>query len=162
MNKSSKIARTKFSAGLIMFQNGLSGYKYFLVHPGGPFWKNKELGAWSIPKGEFTPDEDKLQTAIREFNEETGMNAIGEFIDLGSIKQKSGKTVFAWAFEGEFNGNFKCESMCDIEYPPKSGKIIQIPEVDKGNMFTRDEAEKLMNSAQFEFIERLEKILAGK
>jgi predicted NUDIX family NTP pyrophosphohydrolase len=154
-----KDVRSKFSAGLLMYKIKSTGAEYFLVHPGGPFWKNKNFGAWSVPKGEFLAGEDKLATAIREFEEETGMKAQGEFIDLGSIKQKSGKTVFAWAFEGDYDGNFNCTSMVDIEYPPKSGKIITIPEVDKGGMFLSDEAKKLINSAQTEFIDRLEKIL---
>ena len=125
--KSSK----KQSAGLLMYKYNKKELQFFIVHPGGPFWKNKNEGAWSIPKGECEENEDKLQTAIREMYEETGIEAKQPFIDLGFIKQKAGKTVYGWAFEGEFSGNLNCASTCDIEFPPKSGKVITIPEIDK-------------------------------
>ena len=131
----------------------------FIVHPGGPFWKNKNDGAWTIPKGECEENEDKLQTAIREFYEETGILAEDPFIELGFIKQKAGKLVYSWAFKGQFSGNLNCTSYCELEYPRKSGKIISIPEIDKGGFFNKIECKKLINPAQFEFIEKLEKIV---
>jgi predicted NUDIX family NTP pyrophosphohydrolase len=151
--------KKKESAGILIYKKENNFMKYFLVHPGGPFWKNKNEGAWSIPKGEVEDNEDKLVTAIREVYEETGIKVADQLIDLGSIKQKSGKVVYAWAFEGEFDGELKCTSTCEIEYPPKSGKKIQILEIDKAGMFTKDQCKKLINNAQYEFIERLENLL---
>lgn len=134
--------------------------KFLLVHPGGPFWARKNEGAWTIPKGEFEEHEQMKETAIRELYEETGISVDGDLIDLGYIKQKGGKTVFAFAYQvSEFDGKINCTSYVDIEYPPKSGKIINIPEVDKGGMFTKAQAKNLINPAQYEFLEKLEKIL---
>jgi predicted NUDIX family NTP pyrophosphohydrolase len=149
--------RYKTSAGLLMYKkDDDNNFSFFLAHPGGPFWKNKNDNAWSLPKGEFDPKtEDKLKCAIREFKEETGIEPIPPFIDLGSIKQKSGKVVYGWAFQGDYDGKFNCTSFVDIEWPPKSGKKITIPEVDKAGMFSLKETKKLINSAQYEFIERL-------
>ncbi len=155
MNKS----KPKQSAGLLMYKFVDSVPYYFLVHPAGPFWKNKELGAWSIPKGEFEEGENKLECAIREFIEETGIKPEEPFIELGSIKQKGGKTVYAWGFKGDYLGNLNCTSYVEIEWPSKSGKYINFPEVDKGQLFYKDEANKYMNIMQVEFIERLEKQL---
>ena len=136
---------------------------YFLVHPGGPFWKNKDAGAWSIPKGEIEDHENnELETAIREMKEETGITAKEPFIDLGEIKQKSGKIVHCWAFQGDFSGLFLCQSMVEMEFPPESGKKIKFPEVDKAEMFAKEEAKNKILPAQYEFIERLEKILLSK
>ena len=149
----------KKSAGFLMYKLVENVPYYFLVHPAGPFWKGKELGAWSIPKGEFEDKEEPLFTAKREFMEETGITPVEPFIELGSIKQKSGKVVFAWAFQGDYSGKLDCTSFVEIEWPKKSGKIITFPEVDKAEMFTREDAKKFVNVMQFEFIERLEKIL---
>jgi predicted NUDIX family NTP pyrophosphohydrolase len=135
--------------------------KFLLVHPGGPFWSKKNEGAWTIPKGEFEEEEEMQETAKRELCEETGINVEGPLIDLGYIKQKGGKTVFAFAYEcPECDGKINCTSFVDIEYPPRSGKMIKIPEVDKGGLFTIVEAKKLINPAQYEFLEKIEKILA--
>lgn len=160
-NKKSKTSK-KQSAGILMYslekdtKTGNYQIKYFLVHPGGPFWAKKNEGAWTIPKGEFEEGEEIIETAKREMLEETGIEVKEPIIELGWIKQKSGKIVYAWAFEGEYSGVLNCTSTVEIEYPPKSGKIINIPEVDKGGMFTKEEAKKLINPAQFEFIEKLE------
>lgn len=149
----------KTSAGFLMYKRENNILYYFLVHPGGPFWKDRDGGAWGIPKGEVEEGEDMLETAIRELWEEVGIHAKGPFIPLGEIKQKSGKIVHCWAFEGDFSGIFMHQDFIEIEYPPKSGKKIKIPEVDKAEMFTKQEAKEKINPAQFDFIERLEKIL---
>ena len=155
MNKN----KNKQSAGLLMYKIVDSVPYYFLVHPAGPFWKNKEYGSWSIPKGEFLDGDDKLECAKREFLEETGITPEGPFIEIGSIRQKGGKTVYAWAFKGDFSGNLNCTSFVEIEWPRNSGKFINIPEVDKGGLFIKEDAKKFMNEMQYDFIERLEKQL---
>ena len=135
--------------------------RVFLVHPGGPFWKDKDIGAWSIPKGEINEENDGnlLETAKREFREETGIMSPeekGRYSYLGKIKQKSGKIVHAWAFEGDWHGLLMCQSFVEIDFQGKSAKV---PEVDKAGFFSIEEAEKKINSAQFEFIRRLIEIL---
>jgi len=126
-----------------------------LVHPGGPFWKNKDAGAWSIPKGEFDDNEVPLQAAIREFEEETGTRLEGDFLDLDFVKQKSGKIVFAWAIEGDFDTTLLKSNDCEIEWPPKSGKQITIPEIDRAEWCNIPQAYEKLNPAQREFVERL-------
>ena len=136
--------------------------KLFLVHPGGPYFKNKDLGYWSIPKGlPEKEDEDLLEAAKREFEEETGIKPEDEFLSLGSVKQKSGKIVYAWAFQKNINeDNIDVKSnLFELEWPPKSGKYINIPEIDRGEYFSVTEAKKKINSAQIEFIDRLLKNL---
>jgi predicted NUDIX family NTP pyrophosphohydrolase len=130
--------------------------KVFIVHPGGPFWKGKDIGAWSIPKGEAEEGENLLSCAIREVKEETGIDASGkELIDLGFIVQKSGKKVYCWAFEGDWIGLLMCKSYAQIEWPYKSGKIMRIPEVDKAEFFDAEKAKERINKPQGEFIDRL-------
>jgi len=150
---------TKESAGLMMYKVEKDVLKVFLVHPGGPFWKSKEDGAWSIPKGEIEDEENLLETAKREFKEEVGFEAKGNFISLGKIQQKAGKIVHAWAFEGDWSGILMCQSFVEIEWPLRSGKKIKIPEVDKARFFSIEDAKKKINQAQKELIERLEKTL---
>jgi len=134
--------------------------KVFIVHPGGPFWKDKDSGAWSIPKGELKGGEGFLNCAIREMKEETGVDASGrEFIELGMVVQKSGKKVYCWAFEGDWSGLLICKSYATIEWPYKSGKMIKFPEVDKAGFFFVEDAGKKINPAQKEFIERLKEKL---
>jgi len=119
----------------------------FLVHPGGPFWKNKDLGAWTIPKGEYSDTEEPLEAARREFLEETGFTAEGPFRELGEIRQAGGKVVTAWAFEGNCNPAGLKSNLCEIEWPPRSGKRIHIPEIDRGEWFLIAEArEKILDS----------------
>src|ERR1700712_4284229 len=122
----------KKSAGIILYrQKKAKALEIFLVHPGGPFWKNKDLGAWSIPKGEFTGQEDPLTAAKREIKEETGISCSGIFLELTPLKQKSGKMVYAWALEKDADaGNIK-SNMFEMEWPPKSGQFKSFPEVDK-------------------------------
>jgi predicted NUDIX family NTP pyrophosphohydrolase len=147
----------KQSAGILLFRKKGSSHQVFLVHPGGPFWKNKDTGAWSIPKGEFDNDEEPLDAARREFLEETGIEVNGNFVKLGAVKLKSGKVVHAWALEKDINpANVHCASLIDIEWPPRSGKRISIPEVDKGEWFPLPEAVIKINPAQVNFINELQ------
>jgi predicted NUDIX family NTP pyrophosphohydrolase len=164
MEKTKKAPKGKKSAGILMYWIEDEIIKYFLVHPGGPFWSKKNEGAWTIPKGEIENKEDKQATAIREMYEETGIEITNKdsLIDLDFIKQKVGKVVYAWAYKGQFSGELKCSSMVEMEYPPKSGKKLNFPEVDKGGMFVKEEAQKLINPAQFDFILTLEKLLISE
>ena len=133
----------------------------FLVHPGGPFFKNKDEGIWTIPKGLPDEGEDQLSAAIREFEEETGISVEADtFIPLGSVVQRGGKAVFCWAFEADTNEAIEIKSnYFDLEWPPKSGRMQQFPEMDKGAFFKPDEAKIKINPAQAAFIERLEEYL---
>ena len=150
----------KISAGLLMYRFKDSKLEVLIVHPGGPYWKNKDEGAWSIPKGEVEENEDFLEAAKREFKEEIGISPNSEkFISLGEIKQKAGKIVYAWAFESDWHGLLMTQIYIEIEYPPKSNKFIKIPEIDKASFFTINIAKKKINPAQKEFIDKLEKIL---
>ena len=132
-----------------MYRRLEAGLEVFLVHPGGPFWAKKDHGAWSIPKGEYEEGEDALDAARREFHEETGFTAGGIFLDLGVIKQAGGKTVAAWAFEGDCDPQRIKSNLCRIEWPPRSKRLIDIPEVDRGNWFSIPEArERILKSQQ--------------
>src|SRR5678816_644343 len=130
------------SAGILLFRQTSTGAEYFLVHPGGPFWKNKDIGAWSVPKGEFAEGEEPLKAAQREFEEETGIAVKGKFIELKPVKQKSGKIVYTWACEGDIDHTIIRSNTFPFEWPPKSGKFIEIPEVDKADWFTIDAAKQ--------------------
>lgn len=135
-----------------MYRESGGQLEFFLVHPGGPFWKNKDVGAWSIPKGEFTDDENPLDAAVREFAEETGHEIAGEFFALNPVKLKSGKTILAWAVEGDIDANAVASNTFEMEWPPKSGKIITVPEVDKADWFNADDAVQRVNPAQTAFL----------
>ena len=113
----------KHSVGLLLFRRTNGALEVFLIHPGGPFWAKKDKGAWAIPKGEYKKQEDLLAAAKREFHEETGFTAAGAFLDLGSIRQASGKIVAAWAFEGDCNPDSLVSNTCLIEWPPHSGRL---------------------------------------
>ena len=140
------------------FQNGK--LQVLLAHPGGPFYKNKDNGYWSIPKGEIAADEVALDAAIREFTEETGITPQGEFIPLGSVKQKSGKTVHAWAFAGDWDETEPVKSNTfELEWPPHSGIKQLFPEIDHALFFSVAEALNKINEAQRELILRLEMFL---
>lgn len=145
----------KQSAGILLYRMINNVLEVFLVHPGGPFFKNKDEGSWSIPKGEFLDDEEALSAAIREFEEETGQPIDGNFISLGSIRQKSGKTVYAWGVEGDIDHQTIFSNTCEIEWPPRSGKKITIAEVDRAAWFNVDEAKRKINPAQTELIDNL-------
>ncbi|MFQ5722387.1 MAG: NUDIX domain-containing protein [Candidatus Aminicenantales bacterium] len=158
-----KTSRLKVSAGLLMYRFRSGQLQVFLVHPGGPFWAKKDEGAWSIPKGEIEENEVPLEAAIREFEEEIGIKPGREFLDLGSIKQRGGKTVYAWAFAGDYDEAKPVKSNTfTLEFPPHSGKIREFPEIDKAAFFEVEEAKRKINSAQAEFIDRLEKMLRAK
>ncbi len=152
----------KRSAGILLYKLDAGEPRVLLVHPGGPFWARKDAGAWSIPKGEYEPGEEPLAAAIREFGEETGMEPIGEFQPLGEVVQKSGKAVTAWACEGEFDPARLVSNFCEIEWPPRSGKRLQIPEADRADWFTLEEARAKINPAQTPFLDRLAAHLATK
>lgn len=129
-----------------------------LVHPGGPFWKKKDAGAWSIPKGEISPGEDGLDTARREFSEETGLSPEGQFFPLGQVVQKGGKTVRAWAFECDCDPAALKSNTFTMEWPPRSGKIQEFPEIDRAAFFTLEEARDRMNPAQAALLDTLERV----
>jgi predicted NUDIX family NTP pyrophosphohydrolase len=145
----------KRSAGLLMYHRSKGHLEVFLIHPGGPYWKKKNKGAWAIPKGEYEKDEDPLAAAKREFQEETGFTATGRFLDLGSITQTSGKIVTAWAFEGECDPADLVSNTCLIEWPPHSGRSLEISEVDQGRWFGMAEARESIRKDQEELLDRL-------
>ena len=150
------------SAGILLYKYENGKRCFFLVHPGGPFWKGREAGAWSIPKGEFGEGEEPLDTAIREFGEETGGKVAGPFIELQPVRQKGGKTVFCWAAEGDIDADRIVSNTFRAEWPYRSGKWAVYPEVDKAAWFDRAAALELINPAQAAFIENLEAVLNGK
>ena len=131
--------------------------RVFIAHPGGPFWKNKDIGCWSITKGEVEEGEDDLlKVAIREFKEETGIDASGKaFIELGTAQQKSGKIVHCWAFEGDWSGLLMCSTYVNMEFPSHSKKFIKFPEIDRAGFFNLEQAKKKINPAQIVFLEML-------
>ncbi|MGO9543488.1 MAG: NUDIX domain-containing protein [Rhodomicrobium sp.] len=149
----------KRSAGILLYKLVDGAPRVLLAHPGGPFWARKDAGVWTVPKGEYEPGEAPLAAAIREFGEETGMEPQGDFQPLGEIVQKSGKVVTAWACEGDFDPAKLVSNICEIEWPPRSGKRVAIPEVDRAEWFTLDEARVRMNPAQVPFLSRLARIL---
>ncbi|RPJ56452.1 MAG: NUDIX domain-containing protein [Acidobacteria bacterium] len=149
----------KTSAGLLMYRVNERGIEVFLVHPGGPFWARKDLGAWSIPKGEPGPDEAPLEAAIREFDEETGIKPSGAFVELTPIRQKAGKTVLAWAFEGDADPKSIRSNSFRVEWPPKSGTWKEFPEVDRAAWFPIEEARARINQGQSHFLSQLERLL---
>jgi predicted NUDIX family NTP pyrophosphohydrolase len=139
-----------------MFRRKRDALEVLLVHPGGPFFVRKDEGAWTIPKGEALSGEDLLARAQIEFDEELGIQPSGKWIDLGSIRQKGGKTVYAWAFEGDLPKFFKLKSNTfEIEWPPRSGKLKQFPEIDHAEFFAEQIARRKMNPAQAPFLDRL-------
>jgi predicted NUDIX family NTP pyrophosphohydrolase len=145
----------KTSAGILLYRIKTKGLEVFLVHPGGPFWKNKDEGAWSIPKGEYAEGEDPLKAAIREFKEETGFDIAGDFIPLNTVKLKSGKYVKAWALEEDVDATAIKSNSFLLEFPPKSGKKIEVPEVDKAAWFDINHARIKMNAGQVPLLDQL-------
>jgi predicted NUDIX family NTP pyrophosphohydrolase len=144
-----------------MYRRRGGAIEVFLVHPGGPFWANKDQGAWGVPKGEYEAGEDPLDAARREFTEETGFAAEGEFLELGTIQQRGGKIVIAWAFEGDCDPTKLKSNTCEVEWPPRSRKMITIPEVDRGQWFTMSGAHEFMREDQHPLLDRLAEVLKG-
>ena len=145
----------KQSAGLLVYRRRQGVFQVFLVHPGGPFWAKKDLGAWSIPKGEFDADEDGLAAARRETAEETGFAIDGTFVTLAPHLQPSRKTIHAWAVEGDVDETRLKSNEFEIEWPPRSGKRQRFAEVDRGAWFSFEEAEQRINRGQIPFLDEL-------
>jgi predicted NUDIX family NTP pyrophosphohydrolase len=144
------------SAGILVYKRAADQLEVLLVHPGGPFWKNKDEGAWSIPKGEPGEGEELLTAAKREVHEEIGFESRATPIDLGSVKQKGGKTVYAWAIEVEPNTRISpVSNTFEIEWPPHSGKMQAFPEIDRAEFFMAAVAERKINPSQRAFLDRL-------
>jgi predicted NUDIX family NTP pyrophosphohydrolase len=156
MPKSSNV-----SAGLVLFRRAPGGLQVFLAHPGGPFWQHRDLGAWTIPKGMINPGEVPLDAARREFEEETGVVPLGPYHELGSVKQRSGKVVHAWAWEGDADPGAVTSNTATIEWPRGSGRLLTFPEVDRCAWFDLEPARQRILPAQREFLDRLEKIPAA-
>jgi predicted NUDIX family NTP pyrophosphohydrolase len=155
--------KTKRSAGVLAHRRRGAGLEVLLVHPGGPFWRSKDGGAWSIPKGEIDATEDPEAAALREFTEELGPAAsIGALRPLGEIRQKGGKRVVAFAGEGDFDPTALASNTFEMEWPPRSGRMQSFPEVDRADWFDVGKAREKILSAQAELIDRLESILSGK
>lgn len=148
------------SAGIVLHRKARDGHEVLLVHPGGPMWARRDQGAWSIPKGEYEDGEDALEAARREFAEELGTPPpSGAVADLGEIRQKSGKRVRAWAVAGDLDPADILSNTCEVEWPPRSGKKIVIPEVDRAEWFALDAAREKINTGQAALLDRLVHIL---
>jgi len=148
-------AVAKKSAGLLLFREASGRLEVLLVHPGGPFWANKDEGAWSIPKGEFDEDEDPLEAAKREFREETGFTPDGEMIPLEPIRQPSGKLVYAWATKCDVDPAGLKSNTFPLEWPPKSGRYREFPEIDRAAWFTVEAAGRKILKGQAAFLGQL-------
>ena len=149
----------KKSAGLLMFRRRSSTVELLLVHPGGPFWAKKDVGSWSIPKGEYEEPEDPLETAKREFGEETGFQSREPFLALGTLKQPSGKLITAWAFEGDCDPRMLVSNRFELEWPRKSGKMQSFPEIDRAEWFDTAEARRRIIPGQSQFIDEFEAVV---
>jgi predicted NUDIX family NTP pyrophosphohydrolase len=152
----------KRSAGILMYRRPDARLELLLVHPGGPFWARKDLGAWSIPKGEYSQGEDALAVAKREFEEETGARPQGDFLPLGELVQPGRKIVTAFALEGDFDPSGLKSNLFDLEWPPKSGRKQSFPEVDRAQWFSTADARQKILTGQSEFITRLLEAIGGK
>jgi predicted NUDIX family NTP pyrophosphohydrolase len=148
----------KRSAGLAMFRVRNGVLEILLVHPGGPFWAKKDEGAWFLPKGEVEDGEDELAAARREFQEETSLKPAGPFIELGTVRQKGGKTIAAWAFEGDCDPSTVRSNTFRMEWPPRSGKQREFPEVDRAAFFTLEAARAKMHPVEFDFFVRVDAV----
>ena len=147
------------SAGIVVYRKRAETIEVLLVHPGGPFWSKRDSGAWSIPKGEYSDDEDAEAAARREFEEETGWTITSDLLPLGEIRQKAGKTVTAFAAEGDFDTVSLDSNRFEIEWPPKSGRIAAFPEVDRAGWFALDEAREKIIEGQRPLLDRLEALV---
>jgi predicted NUDIX family NTP pyrophosphohydrolase len=153
------MAPAAVSAGLLLFRRRIGALEVFLAHPGGPFWKGRDEGAWTIPKGVLDPGEDPLAAARREFAEETGVVPVGPFLALDSVKQRAGKVVHAWAWEGDADAERVTSNTSRIEWPRGSGRWLTFPEVDRCAWLDPAAARRKINPAQAAFIDRLEALL---
>jgi predicted NUDIX family NTP pyrophosphohydrolase len=155
----SEFHMNKKSAGILAFRRNATGREIFLMHPGGPFWKNKDAGAWSIPKGEIDETESEIDAAKREFEEETGAKVNEGLIPLQPIRQKNGKLVIAWAIEQDIDAAGISCNLFEMEWPPRSGKFQQFPEMDRADWFSVTTAKEKIIPAQAALIDQLEEIL---
>jgi predicted NUDIX family NTP pyrophosphohydrolase len=154
-------ASNKRSAGLLLYRTRGASFEVLLAHPGGPFFARKDAGAWTLPKGEPNPDEDDLACAIREFAEETGVHPEAvQYVDLGMVKQRGGKEVHAWAFEMDWPGGPLHSNTFRLEWPPRSGRMQEFPEIDRLELFEPAQAREKMNPAQVVFLDRLQEHLS--
>ncbi len=149
----------KKSAGILLYRIKNSGFEVFLVHPGGPFWAKKDMNAWTVPKGEFTDEEDPLVAAKREFEEETGKSVKGDFLELKPVIQKGGKQVFCYACKGDIDPGAIKSNTFEMEWPPRSGKMQSFPEIDRGQWFDSAEAKIRIIESQSAFVDELEKLI---
>ena len=143
------------SAGILLYQHASDGLRVLLAHPGGPFWRKRDAGAWTIPKGEFDADESAEDAARREFREELGSDAIGPLRPLGEIVQKGGKHVVAFALEGDFDAAALRSNTFEIEWPPRSGRLKSFPEIDRVEWMTLDLAREKILPSQLELLDRI-------
>ena len=148
----------KRSAGILLYHRRAGELEVFLAHPGGPFWRNKDVGAWTIPKGEIGDGEDPLVAARREFAEEIGLMLEGEFVPLTPVRQKGGKVVQAWAFEGDCDTASICSNTFSMEWPPKSGKLAEFPEVDRAGWFSITDGKAKILASQQPLLDELESL----
>jgi len=156
------VPKTRISAGLLMYRTQDSKLQVLLAHPGGPLFKNKDDGAWTIPKGEIEPGEDLFEAAKREFQEETGVTPTGPFIELTPITQKGGKIVHAWAFQGDCDPGAIGSNTFTMEWPPKSGQQMEFPEIDRADFFDVAGASRKIKAAQMALVAECEQIVLGK
>ena len=158
MSSHRKSAKT--SAGILLYRRSPAGIEVFLVHPGGPFWAKRDIGSWTVPKGEVNSDENLLQAAKREFHEETGARVDGEFVELAPVRQPSGKMVHGWAVEGDVDAAAITSNTFSIEWPPKSGKTREFPEIDRGGWFALAEAREKLLPGQVPLLDQLIRIIS--
>jgi predicted NUDIX family NTP pyrophosphohydrolase len=156
-----KRAMAKLSAGILLYRRRAAAIEVLLVHPGGPFWAKKDEGAWSIPKGEAEDGEDLLARARREFEEETGFAVAGPFAPLPAVRQAGGKTVHAWAAEGDIDAAAVTSNLFRLEWPPRSGRYQEFPEVDRAAWLALAAARQKLNKGQRPLIDALERLLGG-
>ena len=151
------VSRSRTSAGILLYRRTSEGIQVLLGHPGGPYFEGKDVGAWSIPKGQAGSGEELLAVAKREFGEETGhvVGSNSRLMELGSVRQRGGKTVYAWALEGDMDPNDAWSNTFQMEWPPRSGIFIDVPELDQVAWFTPEQARVAMNPAQVELVETL-------
>ena len=144
-----------------MYRRRANGLEVFLVHPGGPFWARKDVGAWTIPKGEIEAGEEPIEAALREFGEETGSAVSGDFTPLGSVRMRSGKVVHAWAVEGEIDAETIRSNVFTLEWPPRSGRQQEYPEADRAAWFPLDEARRRILAGQAPLLDELDSLLSS-